>query len=194
MNSIKTISVIALVLCSIFFILLCVSCEPPLQLAVTLDEPTTPTPSVESVMGDISTVYPIVPDDGKEGGVVTLPPTTPTPSSAPNTLINATTVSLEDYTFEMTFKPTDPVTEQLGPKSYGQVFLIVKGANKNAVKVNLSSPDTSSVVGPTWHETYFEENGDAFTSWKVLGPGEYVAAGTIMTTPIKKFSVKLIVK
>jgi hypothetical protein len=242
MKKLKTFPFLALVFCAILVTSLFISCEMSQELAVTLPPPETPQPSVESVIGDISIVYPVVPDEGKEAGRVTMP-VQPSPSAqsvigdvsivypvVPDNGKEAGRVTLSTpavqsvigdvgvvypvvpdegkkttpvqspgplpapavtYIIELRFIATDPVTEQLGSKSYGEVFLKVKSAYKDVVKVSLTGPATNSVVAPPWHEVNVEQNGEGITSWKVLGPGEYTATGMLLNPQAHDFTCKL---
>jgi hypothetical protein len=187
MNNRKPIPLVAAVLGAIFVIPLCISCEPTYDLAVTLEPPTTSEPAVESVIGDISLAYPVVPDDGKSGGTVIMPQSTAAVSGASTPAASATTVSQGNYKFEMSFRQTDP-------QKYGEVIFTARATSKDVVKVNLTGADASTIEGPAWHEVYMDKDGVATTSWNVSAPGEYTASGWLMTSPLTKFTVKLTVK
>jgi hypothetical protein len=189
MSKRKIVRFILLLICIVFAIL-GASCEPPpLTMDVLIDTPT-PEPTVESVMKDLSTVYPIVPDEGKTGGMVTIPAkatATSLPALTPAPAPAVKTSSTGKYTTEMSFSKTDP-------KKFGEVFITVKAAPGNVIKVNLTGPAAGSVEQPAWHEVYMDKNGVATTSWNVSVSGEYVATGMLLTPTKVDFTDKLTVK
>jgi hypothetical protein len=179
MNRNKLITIVAPALCAIFISFLFIACEPPPDnLAVTLDTSDITTTSIESVQGDVDIVYPIVPDDGKTGGYVTMPPST--------TKNITTTVSQSGFTTELAFRRRDL-------QSFGEVVLTFRGVPGKAIKVDLTGPKHGAVESPAWHEVYTDNTGVAVTSWNVTVAGAYVASGTLMTVPTKDFTIKLIV-
>ncbi|MDD5191244.1 MAG: hypothetical protein PHE50_09420 [Dehalococcoidales bacterium] len=187
MRKLKLAPVFTLVLTLMSLAFLSIACDPPPDVAIVLPEPETVEPSVESVLGDVGTVYPVVPDDGKTAGVVTIPPTTATATASQTPVASTTMVTQGNYKFEMSFRQSDTT-------KFGEVVFVARATSQDVVKVNLVGPASDAVEGPAWHEGHMDADGNATTAWQVFTPGEYLASGWLMTSPLTKFSVKLTVK
>jgi hypothetical protein len=206
----KTFRFCLLVL-SIVLVILVSSCQctdvdlgPPTPLPE--DEPTT---SVESVMTDIATVYPIVPEEGEEAGQVTLPPVSstttttsgtvpPTTSTSTSTTSTTSTTSSTTSTTSTTTTTTStttttttvvvPVITKLSfahvqPGVYSEVYLDVEGAPGQAVTAALTGPGVVSVAaldGKT------DASGKLRLTWQINMYGTYSVKGMVDTEAFVK--------
>jgi hypothetical protein len=196
MNRKKAFRFGLLVSCFVLVILV-PSCEctnidggpPTLQLE---DEPTT---SVESVMTDIATVYPIVPDEGEEGGLVTLPPvssttttsgtvsptTSSTSTTSSTTSTTSTTTAASSTTSTTTSTVVVPVITKLSfahvlPGVYSEVYLDVEGAPGQAVTAELTGP---GVISAAAMDGRTDSSGKLRLTWRINMYGAYTVQGTV---------------
>jgi hypothetical protein len=176
-----------------------------------LDPPTlqleeTPTTSIESVLNDIETVYPIVPDEGKEGGQVTIPQVSSTTSTSttisPDTSTSTSTstssttsiTSSTTYTTSTTTSTSSttsttttstavviPVVTKLTfahvkPGVYSEVYLDIEAAPGQAVTAALTGP---GVISPSAMDGKTDSSGKLRLTWRINMYGTYSVQGMV---------------
>jgi hypothetical protein len=176
MDSKKTFRFSLLIFCFVLVILV-PSCDcrcdsnvdpPKLQLE---DSPTT---NIDSVMTDIATVYPIVPDEGKEGGQVTLPPSsTSTTTSKTVSPTTSTSVSTTSSTTS-TSTSTSTASTTSATSSTTSTTTSTTSTTTSTVVVPVTTKLTYAHVQPgVYSEVYLDVEGapgQAVTA-ELTGPG-----------------------